>query len=206
MAYSRTFYVCVLKLQNYLFIFITSHLFLYFRCYCFHRYRYFSELTEYGWDQSDKFVKLFITLGGVQNLDESAVETKFTDRSLNVHVTNLHGKDYGLVINNLLEPIDVVKSYRKIKTGMIAIYLKKVNEGRHWSCLTSIHKRLKDQQDSEMKSTADSDNPSDALVNIMKKMYQTGDSKTKQMIAKAWTESQEKIHRGDASTLDLPSM
>lgn len=145
-------------------------------------------------------------MGGVQNLDESAVETKFTDRSLNVHVTNLHGKDYGLVINNLLEPIDVVKSYRKIKTGMIAIYLKKVNEGRHWSCLTSIHKRLKDQQDSEMKSTADSDNPSDALVNIMKKMYQTGDSKTKQMIAKAWTESQEKIHRGDASTLDLPSM
>lgn len=185
-------------------MFISNALLIFSLCCCFY-YRYFSELTEYGWDQSDKFVKLFITLGGVQNLDESAVETKFTDRSLNVHVSNLHGKDYGLVINNFLEPIDVVKSYRKIKTGMIAIYLKKVNEGHHWSCLTSIQKRLKDQQDSELKSS-DSDNPSDALVNIMKKMYQTGDSKTKQMIAKAWTESQEKIHRGDASPLDLPSM
>ncbi|XP_037821451.1 calcyclin-binding protein-like [Lucilia sericata] len=167
--------------------------------------RYFCELTEYGWDQSDKFVKIFITLGGVQNLDESSVVTKFTEKSLNVNVLNLHGKDYGLVINNLLEPIDVVKSYRKIKTGMIAIYLKKVNENRHWSCLTSIQKRLKEQQDSELKSS-DSDNPSDALVNIMKKMYQTGDTKTKQMIAKAWTESQEKIHKGDGSGLDLPTI
>ncbi|KAM7346821.1 calcyclin-binding protein [Cochliomyia hominivorax] len=167
--------------------------------------RYFTELNEYGWDQSDKFVKLFITLGGVQNLDESDVVTKFTENSMNVHVSNLHGRDYGLVINNLLEPIDVVKSYRKIKTGMIAIYLKKVNEGRHWSCLTSIHKRLKEQQDSYMKPS-DSDNPSDALVDIMKKMYKTGDTKTKQMIAKAWTESQEKIQRGEASNLDLPSM
>ncbi|XP_065365053.1 calcyclin-binding protein [Calliphora vicina] len=167
--------------------------------------RYFSELTEYGWDQSDKFVKIFITLGGVQNLDESAVVTKFTENSMNVNVSNLHGKDYGLVINNLLEPIDVVKSYRKIKTGMIAIYLKKATEGRHWSCLTSIQKRLKEHQDTELKSS-DSDNPSDALVNIMKKMYMTGDTKTKQMIAKAWTESQEKIHKGDASSLDLSSM
>ena len=170
-----------------------------------HSHRYFSELTEYGWDQSDKFVKIFITLAGVENLDESAIVTKFTENSLNVNVNNLRDKDYGLVINNLLEPIDVVKSYRKIKTGMIAVYLKKAKEGNHWSCLTSIHKRLKEQADSEMKSS-DSDNPSDALVNIMKKMYQSGDSKTKQMIAKAWTESQEKIHKGDGSNIDLSSM
>lgn len=186
---------CVLYLLI-CFLFVHTYFFI---------YRHFCELTEYGWDQSDKFVKIFITLGGVQNVDESSVVTKFTDNSMNVQVSNLLGKDYGLIINNLLEPIDVIKSYRKIKTGMIAIYLKKVNEGRHWSCLTSIHKRLKDHQDSEMKSS-DSDNPSDALVNIMKKMYQTGDTKTKQMIAKAWTESQEKIQKGDASGLDMPSM
>lgn len=161
-------------------------------------------MTEYGWDQSEKFVKIFVTLGGVQHLDESSVVIKFTTNSLNVQVNNLNGKDFGLVINNLLEPIDVDKSYRKIKTGMIAIYLKKSKEGRHWPCLTSIQKRLKDQQDTELKTTADSENPQDALVNIMKKMYQTVDTKTKQMIAKAWTESQDKIHKGDASGLDLP--
>lgn len=158
--------------------------------------RYYNELTEYGWDQSDKFVKIFVTLDGVQNLDESSVTITFTDSSMILNVKNLNGKDYGLVVNNLLFKIDVAKSYRKIKTGMVAIYMKKSLEGQNWRCLTSFEKRLKDQHDAELKSTAE--DPSGALVNIMKKMYNEGDTKTKQMVAKAWVESQEKIGKGEA--------
>jgi len=88
----------------------------------------------------------------------------------------------------------VEKSYRKIKTNTVAIYLKKVKEDEHWDVLTAIQKRLKQKQDSEL--SKDSDNPESALVNIMKKMYNEGDSKTKQMIAKAWTESQDKAKFG----------
>lgn len=162
--------------------------------------RFYTELHEYGWDQSDKFVKLFVTLDGVQNIDESAVTVHFTENSLNLNVDNFNGKDYVLIINNLLHPIDIPKSYRKIKTGMIAIYLKKTLEGKHWPCLTSIEKRLKDQADSELKQC--SEDPSGAMVNIMKKLYSQGDSKTKQMIAKAWTESQEKVHKGEYNPME----
>ncbi|XP_061401077.1 calcyclin-binding protein [Musca vetustissima] len=165
--------------------------------------RFYVELNEYGWDQSEKFVKLFVTLEGIQNIDESDVVVNFTDNSMNLNVNNFNGKDYVLIVNNLLHPIDIPKSYRKIKTGMIIIYLKKKLEGQHWACLTSIEKRLKDQADSELKQC--SENPSDALVNIMKKMYNQGDSKTKQMIAKAWTESQEKVHKGEYNPME-PSL
>ncbi|XP_064536450.1 calcyclin-binding protein isoform X2 [Drosophila montana] len=156
--------------------------------------RYLHELTDYGWDQSSKFVKLFITLAGVQNCTEEAVTVNYTDHSLQLHVSDLNGKDFGLTVNNLLYAIDIEKSYRKLKTDMVAIYLKKVEEGQSWDVLTSIQKRLKQKQDNEL--AKESENPEGALVNIMKKMYNSGDSKTKQMIAKAWTESQDKARFG----------
>lgn len=118
----------------------------------------------------------------------------YTESSLQLHVRDLNGKDFGLSVNNLLHRIDVEKSYRKIKTDMVAIYLKKAKEGENWDVLTAIQKRLKQKQDTEMGK--DSDNAESALVNIMKKMYNDGDSKTKQMIAKAWTESQDKAKMG----------
>ncbi|XP_030386609.1 calcyclin-binding protein [Scaptodrosophila lebanonensis] len=156
--------------------------------------RYLHELTDYGWDQSAKFVKLFITLNGVQNCSEDDVVINYTETSMQLHVRDLNGKDYGLTVNNLLHPIDIEKSYRKLKTDMVAIYLKKADEGQNWDVLTAIQKRLKQKQDSDL--AKDGENPENALVNIMKKMYNDGDSKTKQMIAKAWTESQEKARSG----------
>lgn len=36
------------------------------------------------------------------------------------------------------------------------------------------------------------DDPSSGLMKIMQKMYETGDPEMKRMIAKAWTEGQEK--------------
>ncbi|KAH8386486.1 hypothetical protein KR093_000788, partial [Drosophila rubida] len=156
--------------------------------------RYLHELTDYGWDQSAKFVKLFITLNGVQQCQEDAVTVDYTAHSLKLHVSDLNGKDFGLSVNNLLFAIDVAQSYRKLKTDMVAIYLKKAEEGQHWDVLTSIQKRLKQKQDNEM--AKDNANPEEALVNIMKKMYNSGDTKTKQVIAKAWTESQEKARFG----------
>ncbi|ALC49514.1 CG3226 [Drosophila busckii] len=157
--------------------------------------RYLHELTDYGWDQSAKFVKLFITLNGVQNCAEDAVTVKYTEHSLQLHVRDLNGKDFGLTVNNLLHAIDVEKSYRKIKTDMVAIYMKKAEEGQNWDVLTAIQKRIKQKQEGELKK--DDDNPEGALVNIMKQMYNSGDSKTKQMIAKAWTQSQEKARFGN---------
>lgn len=92
--------------------------------------RYEVELTNYAWDQSDKYLKLFITLDGVQNVGESNVQCEFSTNSVRLMVYGLNDKNYKMIINNLLEPIDTEKSYRKVKSNMVSIYAKKQKEGR----------------------------------------------------------------------------
>lgn len=113
---------------------------------------------------------------------------------MHLSVSNLNNKDYSLVIKNLLHEINLEKSYFKIKTDMINVYLKKQKEGQHWDYLTSIEKKLKDAKESSFKKDTDLDtaDPTSGLMNLMKKMYDEGDSSTKQMIAKTWSESMNK--------------
>lgn len=91
--------------------------------------RYESEISNYAWDQSDKFVKIFINLDGVQDASEENVVVAYTPNSILLKVTNVQNKDYKFEVNSLLHEIDVGKSYRKIKTNSIAIYAKKGSEG-----------------------------------------------------------------------------
>lgn len=159
--------------------------------------RYQVELTNYAWDQSDKFVKLFVTLDNLDQVSEDDVTVVFTDRSIELLVQNLNNKDYKLTINNLLSSIDVSKSYKKVKSDMVAIYAKKSTETVKWSHLTSVEKRVNEIKDSAFKEDdddeeGDKNDPSTGLMKMMKKMYQSGDDNMKRMIAKAWTEGQEK--------------
>jgi len=159
--------------------------------------RYEVELTNYGWDQSDKFIKLFVTLDGVHGASEEDVQAVFNPSSIVLQIKGVNNKDFKLNIINLLEPIDVEKSYRKIKTNMVTIYAKKVKEGSKWSHLTTIEQRLKAAKDKLLNDSTDdadidSKDPTAGLMNIMKKMYQSGDAETKRMISKAWTEGAEK--------------
>lgn len=66
--------------------------------------------------------------------------------------------------------------------------------GEKWDCLTITEKRLKDLKNKtfEEDKEANSSDPMGGLMNIMKKMYDSGDSEMKRTIAKAWTEGQEK--------------
>lgn len=76
---------------------------------------------------------------------------------------------------------------------MVAVYLKKVKEEK-WGFLTVTEKHLKDNK-SKMFEKGDEDEnsePGAQLMNMMKKMYETGDPEMKRTIAKAWTEGQNK--------------
>lgn len=91
--------------------------------------RYECEISNYAWDQSDKFVKFFISIDGVQNATEENVVVTFTPNSILLKVVNVHNKDHKFEVNYLLHEIDVENSYRKIKTNSVAIYAKKATEG-----------------------------------------------------------------------------
>merc|ERR1711911_245040 len=79
------------------------------------------KLTDYAWDQSDKFVKLFVTLKSVGTLAADKISCTFTERSVELSVKELLGRNYSLPIKNLLETIDPSKSHWKVKPGTLAI-------------------------------------------------------------------------------------
>ncbi|KAL0966055.1 hypothetical protein UPYG_G00290230 [Umbra pygmaea] len=156
---------------------------------------YTVKINNYGWDQSDKFVKIYITLKGVHMNATESVEATFTERSLVVLVKELDGKNHQMIINNLLHPIDPQNSFKKIKTDMVLVMCKKTMN-KKWDCLTQVEKQTKEKDKPSLMPDENAD-PGDGLMNMLKKMYTEGDDDMKRTINKAWSESQEKKSKAD---------
>merc|ERR1719278_1369261 len=149
---------------------------------------------SYSWDQSDKFVKFFLTnLKNVQNLQQpDGFQSSFHSKAVDFRVCNLSGKNHVFEIKELAHEIDPEKSTYKIKTDMVVIMLAKSNPGQNWSHVTAAEKAKADKKNEVPKMDDDSGDPSKGLMNMMKKMYDEGDDDMKRTIAKAWTESRDK--------------
>ncbi|XP_063283344.1 calcyclin-binding protein [Pelobates fuscus] len=155
---------------------------------------YTVKISSYGWDQSDKFVKIYITLKGVQHIPVDNVQVQFTERSFELLVKNLDGKNHTMTVNNLLNPISPESSLRKVKTDTVLIMCSKKAE-KKWDYLTQVEKQTK-EKDKPSLDTKDED-PSAGLMNVLKKLYDDGDDEMKRTLNKAWTESREKQAKGD---------
>lgn len=149
---------------------------------------------SYSWDQSDKFVKFYLTnLKNVQELPQpDGFEKIFQSRSAKFRVCNLLGKNHVFEIKELAYDIDVEKSYYKVKTDMVVIFLAKAKCGKNWSHVTAAERTKADKKNDVPKMDDDGGDPSKGLMNMMKKMYDEGDDDMKRTIGKAWTESQNK--------------
>ncbi|XP_022784008.1 calcyclin-binding protein-like [Stylophora pistillata] len=152
-----------------------------------------TKITSYAWDQSSKFVKIYINLEEVETLPEENVSTKFTSKSLELKVLGLKGKNYHFQIVNLLHPILPESSSVKVKSGRVTLLLKK-DKDENWSCLT-VTENLKKMK--EQPKLDDKKDPGEGIMDLMRKMYDEGDDEMKRTIAKAWTESREKQNTFD---------
>ncbi|XP_068557950.1 calcyclin-binding protein [Cebidichthys violaceus] len=153
---------------------------------------YTVKINNYAWDQSEKFVKIYLTLKDVHKIPSDNVEVNFTERSFSLLVKDLDGKNHQMTILNLLYPVDEKDSYKKIKTDMILVMCKKQTT-KKWDCLTTVEKQSKEKDKPNVDENAD---PSDGLMTMLKKIYSEGDDEMKRTINKAWSESQEKKVRG----------
>ncbi|XP_078120454.1 calcyclin-binding protein [Sander vitreus] len=160
---------------------------------------YTVKINSYAWDQSEKFVKIYLTLKDVHKIPSENVEVNFTERSLSVLVKDLDGKNHQMTILNLLYAIDEKDSYKKIKTDMVLVMCKK-RATKKWECLTTVEKQSKDKDKPNIDESAD---PSDGLMTMLKKIYSEGDDEMKRTINKAWSESQEKKIRGGEDMMDI---
>jgi len=154
-----------------------------------------SQLKDYSWDQSEKYVKLYLTgLSGLADLDSAAVKIAYADESLNVRIENLKGKTLLFNIYKTCHKIAPEKCYHKVKSDYLVVFLSKYNPGSNWSHITYAEKAVADAKKTPDSKPGDvaSDDPSAGLMNMMKKLYNEGDEDMKRTIAKAWTEGQEK--------------
>jgi len=152
---------------------------------------------NYSWDQSDKYVKFYLTgLNGVKELDNENLVPDFTQTSAKLKVCNLAGKNHIFEIIQLPHKILPDKSHFKVKSDMVTVFLAKADEGKSWSHATAAAKAQADKKSASMAKMTDSPDtskdPQAGLMDMMKKMYDEGDDEMKRTIAKAWTEGQDK--------------
>ena len=152
----------------------------------------YTTIRNYSWDQSDNFVKLYISLDKVEELDANNVISTYGTNEFNFTVENLLGKSYELNII-LAHEIDPAKSYHKVKSNMVVLFLRK-KSSKTWDVVSAEELRTKKAKEIDTKKDkdVDSSDPSAGIMNIMKKMYDEGDDDMKRMLKKTWYESQNK--------------
>ncbi|XP_023078973.1 calcyclin-binding protein-like [Piliocolobus tephrosceles] len=149
--------------------------------------------SNYGWDQSDKCVKIYTTLSGVHQVPTENVQVHFTERSFDLLVKNLNGKSYSMIVNNLLKPISVEGSSKKVKTDTVLILCRKKVGNTRWDYLTQVEKECKEKEKPSYDTETD---PREGLMNVLKKIDEDGDDDMKRTINKDWVESREKQAKG----------
>jgi len=156
---------------------------------------YTTKITNYGWDEGQKFVKVYVTLANLEKLTQEQISCDFHDCSFKFIANNHNGKNHMLEIPKLAGKIIPSSSTCRVKSGNVILSLKKETEGKTWGNLTDAEKKQKEKKDAKFEDKKDdvnSSDPSAGIMNLMKKMYDDGDDDMKRMIKKTWYESQQK--------------
>ncbi|KFG30364.1 SGS domain-containing protein [Toxoplasma gondii RUB] len=158
---------------------------------------HFLPLTSFAWNQTDRAVKIYVRIQGVQDIPEKQVVAKFARQSMELEVHDLSGKNYSLVfkrLNNVIVPETC--SYR-IKKDMVVVTLQK-SGGQWWSDIS--FKENKFAAPPKLEQDAD---PSASIMSLMKNLYEEGDDEMKRTIAKSWMESQQQRMSGNSPFGDM---
>lgn len=155
-------------------------------------------VTNYAWDQTDKFIKIYLNLSdlALQSGDGVTVNLTFPTENT-VQAICGHKKFY---LTKLADKIEANESFYKFTKQHLVMNLKKKKEER-WPNLQQV--KSKTPADDKDDFLGDGGDPGSALINLMKKMYNEGDDDMKRTIAKSWHEAQTKKN-SDISMPPIP--
>jgi len=164
------------------------------------------KLTSYGWDESSKFVKIYVTVKNIEQVNNEQLAFETTEDSMKLIVQNHMDRNHTLHFLNLAYKIKPSESTCKVKAGNVVITLRKAEDGKTWGSITASKRKEKEIQDNKMDSNADTSDPSAGIMNMMKKMYDDGDDDMKRMIKKTWYETQQKQGGAGGAAGGMPGM
>jgi len=152
-----------------------------------------TKISTYAWDQSEKYVKLYVTIPGAVSGKQYNIKFDAQARSVDLYANDVAGKNYYFNVKGLLHSISPDDSEFKVKTDQILLMLKKTDAGRSWMCVTEVEARNLEKNKPKMDDPSD---PNAGMMKMMKQMYDEGDDEVKRNINKAWSEAQEKKKDG----------
>jgi hypothetical protein len=107
----------------------------------------YGKVASYSWDQSEKFVSIYISWKGIGSLPAGAVTHEFLSTSFQVQIRDEGQGSKELSIPNLCHPVDTEKSKVVTKADRIVLKLKKQNLGTEWSDITDTADKKKAERD-----------------------------------------------------------
>jgi calcyclin binding protein len=153
--------------------------------------KYYKDITNYAWDQSDTYMKIYISLPGLKGFNKDNIKSEYTDKSFRLKVENLDDKNYQCHVGFLWGKIVAADCYHKLKSDSILVMLKKAEQKKTWPFVTEREGKEDKKKKSKLAETKDKD-PSESLMGLLQQMYNDGDDEMKRTIAKSWTESRNK--------------
>ncbi len=67
-----------------------------------------------GWDQTDKLMKIYVQLAGIENIPKENIKLDVKSKSFNLLVCNLNKMNHNLSMPNLLEEVDPSSSFFRV--------------------------------------------------------------------------------------------
>jgi len=105
-----------------------------------------TKITKFAWDQSDKFVSIYVPFEGAGALPGGAVECHFRPHGV-LLLVNKAQKQHWYKVPNLCKEIDVQASKKTVKADQVAIKLKKLETSVQWSDLTDEKDRYQKRRE-----------------------------------------------------------
>ena len=150
----------------------------------------FGSISKYAWDQAKKFVKLYVTIAGVENVPDANITFDVQPTSLRFEVMGLPppNANLRLAVSPLHSPVDAAQcSWVRKADSMILIKLRKLEEGDEWASVDDsarIKARKKEQEIEQNKGKSTQE--------LLSKMYADADEEGKASLAAAWESGREK--------------
>lgn len=155
----------------------------------------YQSFPSYSWDQDRQKITVFLTVKTDENIKEENVITHFEKRSFEIKVHNLEKKNYRFCAKKLHDAIVPEKCSIKVKKKSIHVFLVKKTHVS-WENLYYKETVMSKMKTPSMDSQTE---PSQMIMDMMKQLYEEGDSEMKRTIAKAWHDASEK-----RDTLNIP--
>lgn len=149
----------------------------------------FGSISKYAWDQSKKFVKIYVTLAGIDSVPDSQVVCDVQPGALRFEVQGLPPPSANMrlavTLHSAVDPAQ--SSWARKADSMLLIKLRKAAEGEEWgsvdeSAVQKAKKKAQDLEQNKGKSTAE----------LLSNMYAEADEEGKASLAAAWESGRSK--------------